>query len=250
MNDHPWGREIRELVDGFRRDGIRDSYRCLYCEAAFIEGMIYSVEGGSAEAKMAAALHVARAHGGAFAALLARRRAGLPAVQEKVLQLLLEGKSDEEIAQALGGRSASTVRNHRFGLRKRQAESQAFLALMWLLDRKGPHPPGHVDHGGAMAAHAEQAAVSASEERAVQARYVRALPGGGMTLTGWPKKQKDKLVLLRLVAGLFQEERRYTEKEVNAILTPVWPEHVTLRRYLMKYRFLDRKTDCSEYWRL
>jgi hypothetical protein len=71
-----------------------------------------------------------------------------------------------------------------------------------------------------------------------------------MALAGWPKKQKDKLVLLRLIAGLFQEGRRYAEKEVNAILAPVWPDHVTIRRYLIEYRFLDRKTDCSEYWRL
>ncbi len=49
-----------------------------------------------------------RTHGGAFAALLERRTAGLPAVQEKVLQLLYEGKSDAEIAHALGGKSALT----------------------------------------------------------------------------------------------------------------------------------------------
>ena len=250
MSDHLYETEISTLVDGFRRDGIEDSYRCLYCEASFVEGMIYGVEGGNAEAKMAASLHVARAHDGAFAALLTRRTAGLPAVQEKVLQLQYEGKSDAEIAQALGGKSGSTVRNHRFALRKRETESRAFLALMRLLDRKRPDTPRFIEYPAVMAAQDERAMVSESEAKAVESRHERALPEGGISLTGWPKKQKDKLVLLHLIAGLFQEGRRYTEKEVNAILAPVWQDHVTIRRYLIEYRFLDRKTDCSEYWRL
>jgi DNA-binding CsgD family transcriptional regulator len=250
MSDHPYEMEMNELVHGFRRDGIEDAYRCLYCEAAFVEGMVYSVEGGNAEAKMAASLHVERAHGGAFAALLARRTAGLPAAQERVLQLVYEGKSDAEIAQALGGKSASTVRNHRFALRKREAESRALLALMRLLDRKRPDTPRFIQYPTAVAAQDERAMVSETEAKAVESRHVKALPEGGIALTGWPKKQKDKLVLLRLISGLFKEGRRYTEKEVNAILAPVWPDHVTIRRYLIEYRFLDRKADCSEYWRL
>ncbi len=250
MSTNPYEEGIHALVDGFRLDESEGRYRCLYCEAAFVEGMIYSVEGGNAQAKMAASLHVARVHGGAFAALLARRTAGLPAVQEKVLQLLYEGKSDAEIAQALGGKSASTVRNHRFALRKRETESRVFLALMRLLDRKQPDTPRFIEYPAVIAAQDERAMVSESEAKAVESRHVRALPTGGISLTGWPKKQKDKLVLLRRIARLFQEGRRYTEKEVNAILAPVWPDHVTIRRYLIEYRFLDRKTDCSEYWRL
>jgi DNA-binding CsgD family transcriptional regulator len=250
MIDHPHFTEIGEHMDGFRLDGIEASYRCLYCDAAFIEGMIYSVDGGNAEAKMAASLHVARAHGGAFAALLARRTAGLPAVQEKVLRLLYEGKSDAEIAQELGGKSASTVRNHRFALRKRETESRALIALMGLLDRKRPDTPRFIEYPAVLPARDERAMVSESEAKAVESRHVRVLPEGGITLMGWPKKQKEKLVLLRVIAGLFQEGRRYTEKEVNAVLAPVWPDHVTIRRYLIEYRFLDRKTDCSEYRRL
>jgi DNA-binding CsgD family transcriptional regulator len=250
MSNDPYIIEISELGNGFRRDGIEGSYRCLYCEAAYIEGMIYSVEGGNAEAKMAASLHVAQAHGGAFTALLARRTAGLPAVQEKVLQLLYEGKTDAEIARALGGKSASTVRNHRFALRKRETESRTFLALMRLLDRKRPDTPRFIEYPAAMAAQDERAMVSEAEARVVESRHINALPEGSIALMGWPKKQKDKLILLRRIVELFQEGRRYTEKEVNAILAPVWSDHVTIRRYLIEYRFLDRKTDCSEYWRL
>ncbi len=247
MSHRPCQQEIEQLVDGFRREEIGGAYRCLYCEAAFVEGMVYAVEGGHAEAKMAASLHVAGAHGGAFAALLARRTARLPAAQEKVLRLLYQGKSDAEIADALGGKSASTVRNHRFALRRREAESRSFLALMWLLDRRRPATPRFIENPAAVT---DRAGSPESEARAVESRYVRALPQGGISLTGWPRRQKDKLVLLRLVAGLFREGRRYAEKEVNAILARVWADHLLIRRYLIEYRFLDRRKDCSEYWRL
>jgi hypothetical protein len=248
MSDHLQNSEFVSLIDGFSSDEVEGTYRCLSCDASFIQGMIYAVEGGNADARMAAALHVAREHGSAFAALLSRRTAGLPAIQEKVLGLLYEGKSDREIAEALGGKSASTVRNHRFALRRRETEARAFLALMQLLDRKRPDTPRFIEYPAAVTPLDERAMTSESEAKAVESRFTQALPEGGITLTGWPKKQKDKLVLLRLIAGLFERGRRYSEKEVNAVLGPVWSDHVTIRRYLIEYRFLGRKSDCSEYW--
>jgi hypothetical protein len=249
MGNDQQDREFISLVRGFRYDEPEGAYRCLSCDAAFIEGMVYSVVGGSADAKLAASFHVEREHGGAFVALLARGTAGLPAAQEKVLRLLYEGKSDAEIAEALGGKSASTVRNHRFALRKREGEARAFLALMRILDRRRPDTPRFIEYPAAVAPQDERAMTSESEAKAVESRFTRELPDGGIALTGWPRKQKDKLVLLRLVAGLFERGRRYSEREVNAVLGPVWPDHVTIRRYLIEYRFLDRKSDCSEYWR-
>ncbi len=250
MNENCPDHELAALLEGFRRDISEGAFRCLYCDKAFVEGMIYDVEGGRADARMAAARHVARAHGGAFAALLQRGTAGLPAVQEKVLQLLYDGKTDAEIAKALGGKSASTVRNHRFALRKRESEARAFLALSALLDRRRPGTPRFIEYPASVAPGDERAVVSEAEARSVEARNLEVLAGGRLRLTGWPKRQKDKLVLLRRIAGLFEAGRSYTETEVNAVLGPVWHDHVTIRRYLIEYRFLDRKSDCSEYWRL
>jgi hypothetical protein len=250
MNHSDTGADLGALIDGFRRDAAEGVYRCLYCEHAFTEGMIYEVADGRADARMAVARHVAQAHGGPFAALLKRGTAGLPAVQEKVLQLLYEGNTDDEIAKALGGKSASTVRNHRFTLRRRESEARAFLALSILLDRRRPGTPRFVEYPAAVAGLDERAVVSEAEAKAVEARNLEVLAGGGLRLTGWPKRQKDKLVLLRRIAGLFEAGRSYTETEVNAILGPVWHDYVDIRRYLIEYRFLDRMSDCSQYWRL
>jgi hypothetical protein len=246
MKLHP---DINEMVQGFRHDTEKHTYCCLYCDASFEDGLVYPIKEGNAVAEKAAAVHVIQVHGGPFAALMKMDGAGLPDVQSKVLELLYEGRSDAEIAQELGGKSASTVRNHRFSLRKREAEARSLLALMLLLDYKRPDTPRFIQYPAGMAAQDDRAVVTEKEAAQMESRYLQELPDGGVTLTGWPKKQKDKLILLRRIAGLFQEGRHYTEKEVNEILGPVWQDHVTIRRYLIEYRFLDRMPDGSEYWR-
>jgi hypothetical protein len=237
------------MVRGFRHDEEKQACCCLYCDARFEDGMVYPVTEGNATAGKAAAMHVAQVHEGAFFALMKTDGAGLPDVQKKVLELLFAGRSDAEIAQALGGKSASTVRNHRFALRKREAEARSFLALMLQLDRRQPDTPRFIQYPAAMATRDDRAVVTEKEAAAMESRYLQERADGGIALTGWPKKQKDKLILLRRIAGLFAEGRHYSEKEVNAILAPVWQDHVTIRRYLIEYRFLDRMPDGSEYWR-
>ncbi len=245
---------IEELAAGFARDESLKGYRCLACGAAFEDGRVYAEGEALLLAERAAAAHVARSHGGAFALLkgLGDEAAGLPEVQAKVLDLLHEGKSDDEIAQVLGGKSASTVRNHRFNLRRREAEARVFLAMMRLVDERGEGAGRFLDYPAGMPARDERAAITEAEAAAVEAKYLEARtgPGGepGIALASWPKRQKEKLVLLRRIAGLFEPGRRYAEPEVNAVLMPVWDDYVTIRRYLIEYRFLDRRPDGGEYW--
>ena len=49
----------------------------------------------------------------------------------------------------------------------------------------------------------------------------------------------------------FAAHRIYTEKEVNAILNVhhTFGDPATLRRELVNMKLLDRKPDCSEYWK-
>lgn len=245
---------IEELAAGYGRDESLKGFRCLACGAAFEDGRVYAEGEALLLPERAAAAHVARSHGGAFALLkgLGDEAAGLPEVQGKVLDLLFEGKSDEEIAEALGGKSASTVRNHRFNLRRREAEARIFLAMMRLVDERGAGAGRFLDYPAGMPARDERAAITESEAAAVEAKYLVARPGPGgepgLALASWPKRQKEKLVLLRRIAGLFEPGRRYAEPEVNAVLLPVWDDYVTIRRYLIEYRFLDRKPDGSGYW--
>jgi DNA-binding CsgD family transcriptional regulator len=241
--------DLDDLMQGYSFSRESKTWSCLYCASAWEEGLVYPAAGGQALAERAAQAHVDAAHGGAFAALIARGNSGLPDVQEKVLRFLYEGKSDAEIAQGLGGKSPSTVRNHRFALRKRESEARALLALMSLLEGKRPGTPRFVEYPGTITVGDERIMASEKEAAVIEGKYSRTLPDTGFTLVGWPKKQKDKLILLKKIAELFSAGARYTEREVNDILIGVWADYVTIRRYLIEYRFLDRKPDGSEYWK-
>ncbi len=246
--------DLGALVRGYGTDA-RGDRACLYCAQRFQEGRIYPVDDGYLDADRAARRHVETVHGGPFRALasLGARSAGITEVQASVLELLHEGHDDAEIARRLGGKSTSTVRNHRFQLRKREAEARNFLALMILLDRAGRGAGRFVGYAQDMPGLDERAVVTEEEAARIETKHFRSAGIGGAmaeapAIRTWPRQQKAKLVLLRRISSLFEPGRRYRESEVNDLLRPVWDDHVTIRRYLIEYRFLDRKPDGSEYW--
>jgi hypothetical protein len=53
--------------------------------------------------------------------------------------------------------------------------------------------------------------------------------------------------VLEWVAGRFERERRYSEKEVNGILLGVHDDPASLRRYLVDEGLLGR--EAGTYWR-
>ena len=70
-----------------------------------------------------------------------------------------------------------------------------------------------------------------------------------LRLRFFPAREKRKLHVLSRIAEEFQEGRRYSEQEINAVLKAVFHDFATLRRYLIEYGFLERTVDCREYWR-
>lgn len=63
-----------------------------------------------------------------------------------------------------------------------------------------------------------------------------------------PASRRNLLYLLGWLAEKFEHDRRYSEKEVNAILNQHHEDHATLRRDLVAFRFMTREK--SIYWRL
>ena len=66
-------------------------------------------------------------------------------------------------------------------------------------------------------------------------------------LSKFPKKQKRKLIILRHLVKKFDSNKSILKK-VNTVIENVYPDFVTLRRYLIEYGFLDRTADGSQYW--
>jgi hypothetical protein len=245
--------EISDFARGWHYDKERGALRCLHCAASFEEDLVHKVGAGLGNAERAVREHVEAVHGGPFDALLSlgRERTGLTEVQELLLRSFHAGKSDREVAAELGGKSESTVRNHRFQLRRREGEARLLVALMALVSGAEPRTRHLVDYPADMPARDERTDVSEEEAAAIEAKYLRAGVGTAASplIASWPKKQKEKLVLLRRVAERFERGRGYTEPETNALLMPVWDDYVTIRRYLIEYRFLEREPDGSQYRR-
>lgn len=70
-------------------------------------------------------------------------------------------------------------------------------------------------------------------------------------LVSLPSKHKKKLVALYYLAEKIAADREYSEPEINDLLDgwAVFGDHATLRRELYNKRLLDRKEDCSRYWK-
>lgn len=66
----------------------------------------------------------------------------------------------------------------------------------------------------------------------------------------YPAQEKKKILVVEYLAGKFEEDRIYTEKEVNAIINQwhTFGDYFILRRMLIEYGFMGRKPNGSEYW--
>ncbi len=67
-------------------------------------------------------------------------------------------------------------------------------------------------------------------------------------LTQIPVKDKKCMVITRWLATRFQPGVRYSEKQVNTILTEVFADYASLRRMMIDYGFMRRERGGSEYW--
>ncbi|MCL1952142.1 MAG: DUF2087 domain-containing protein [Oscillospiraceae bacterium] len=236
---------LEELARGYSaREGV---CRCLFCGEEYLAGDIYPIDSRLVDAPTAARLHVVRAHGGVFGALLAggKKSTGLTEGQSRMLALFYRGAPDREIAAELGV-SAAAVRFQRFHLREKARQAKVFLALFALLERRGGRAEEPKIHKGATMVDERYMATGAEAQKIIGAFFSSLEP---LKLKSLSSKEKKKLVILRVIAGQFEPGRRYAEREVDRILREIYDEdYVTLRRYLIEYGFLERTQGCGEYW--
>ena len=65
-----------------------------------------------------------------------------------------------------------------------------------------------------------------------------------------PKPNRTKIPILDYLAGKFEQNRIYSEKEVNEIINEwhTFGNYFILRRLLIDYKFLERTPNGAEYW--
>jgi predicted transcriptional regulator len=67
-------------------------------------------------------------------------------------------------------------------------------------------------------------------------------------IVSFPVQEKKFAVLLRYVLRSFEPGMRYTEKEVNVLLSHYNEDTASLRRGMIEYKLLQRESNGSAYW--
>ena len=65
-----------------------------------------------------------------------------------------------------------------------------------------------------------------------------------------PSQRKKLEAILRYVVKAFDAEKRYSEKQVNEILSRYYDDTATLRRELVGFGLMQREGGGGEYWRV
>lgn len=236
-----WEASVDEITRGYIFNSETEEFICLICGEVFVKGVIYKSGDLLLEAEKAVKSHIAEKHNSMFDYLvnMDKKYTGLTDHQKKLLTYFRNGVSDKEIVEVEGEGSTSTIRNHRFKLKEREKQAKIYLALMQAMSVKDSLVSIH--RGATMVD--ERYAVTEEERQKIINSYFK-----GKELKTFPASEKKKIVILQQIIKNFDSRKKYSEKEVNDVLKTIFEDFATIRRYLIEYGFMDRKTDCTEYW--
>ena len=225
------------------------TFECLFCQESLKKGRIYRQGTDLVEAKLAMRNHITAAHTSTFGALLSmgKKGTGLSDTQRMLLGHFYDGLSDKEIQPLAGNVSLSTIRNHRFVMREKARQAKVFVAVMDLLEGSHQDPGSRlIVIPGSKSTDDERFAITQAEFKKIIKGHFPEGPDGSMSR--FPRKQKAKVAVLIQILKRFDAKRRYTQVEVNEILTTASEDYTTLCRYMVDYGFLGRTRDGAGYW--
>ncbi|PAE23909.1 MULTISPECIES: DUF2087 domain-containing protein [Bacillaceae] len=241
-----WDASLEELKQGYMEE--KETYTCLLCGEKTEKGIVYPYKDRFYEAERYIRIHIETEHISVFDYLLSmdKKLTGLTDHQKSLLQLFYQGKSDKDIQKKLDMGSTSTIRHHRFALKEKERQAKTFLAIMELLKEKDEHAPAFLPVHKTATMVDERYNITEGEQEKILKKYFP--EGADKPLAKFPPREKQRLIVLREIAGRLKAEHTYGEKELNQALEAIYEDYALIRRYLIDYGFLDRKPDGSEYW--
>lgn len=242
----------REIADGYTFDESRNAYICTDCGKVFETSEIFCFADRYFEASRAVRMHAASEHGNRLSEILLSEDKYLQLTdnQKELLRLFSEGISDSEAAGRLHV-SPSTVRHQRFVFREKAKAAKMYMAVWEMVTAgsvKNKIAAGSEllpVHGGAKMIDERYEITEEENAKIIASVFTSMEP---LKLKVFSSKEKKKIVTLRKIAGQFEKDRKYTEKEVNGILADIYDDYAVIRRYLIEYGFMNRTRDCSSYW--
>ena len=247
VKDFFWESSLEEMKKGYKTDINGNVFVCIFCGKIFEKGVVYPENGVYYEAQKAIVRHITQNHGSVLSQLLGmdKKFTGLTELQKKLVDSFSKGKNDMSVLNDIGGKSASTVRNHRFSLREREKQAKVFLAIMELMNEAKAALPAPVPvPAGAKMVDSRYDITEEETAKCLKTCFPQGLDG---PMSEFPSREKRKIIVLRHIMTRFEAGRIYSESEINLILMKVWDDFVTLRRYLIEYGFMKRTADGSKY---
>ena len=254
MIEQLMNRSIEEVISGFIFDGQSEKYICTICGREFENGEIFKVGDRYFEAGRRIKLHMKEEHENMLDILCSsdKKYTGITENQKDLLLMLHSGMTDNEIAKKTGV-AAATIRHQRFGFREKAKQAKLYLAIYELAvrgadsNRKIKEKAEEIIevHKGATMVDDRYFITKEEEEKIIGTLFSSLTP---LKLKSFSPKEKKKIVILRRIARQFEKGKRYSEKEINAVLKDIYEDFATIRRYLIEYGFMERTNDCKEYW--
>ncbi len=239
---------VEDLKNGYvYSDAEGGECSCRYCGERFVQGEVYPINGHFYEYKKAAMQHVYLVHGAPLETLLKSESKYMTLTdnQKQILLLMGKGLSDNEIAKQLEV-TPSTIRHQKFMFREKAKQAKMLLAAYELAEENTMQADNLIPiHSGATMVDDRYITTEEENKKILETAFYTLEP---LKLKGFPAKEKKKIVVLKKIAESFEKGRHYEEKELNRILKSIYSDFPTLRRYLIEYGFMDRTTDCKEYW--
>ncbi|MCL1854475.1 MAG: DUF2087 domain-containing protein [Clostridia bacterium] len=237
---------IEEIRKGYHKES--SAYVCDHCGQAFPEGQVFALDGCFYMAEQAAARHMEERHGGSARFLLRSpvKYNNLTDNQRELLAHFEAGLSDGEIAKKLGI-SPSTVRHQKFIFREKAKQAKHYLAVFGHVFEGAPENGESLVpiHNHATCCDDRYVITRQERDRILKTAFESLSPP---LLRHFPAREKKKVAVLSVIAEQFAPGQKYSEKEVNQTLKPIYEDYVLIRRTLIDYGFMDRAKDGSTYW--
>lgn len=239
---------LDEIKKGYRFNKDANSYICNYCDKAFPKGQVFSINGNFYVSEHAAIKHIEVEHGGNVKQLIISdtKYNTLTDNQKELLSLFYSGMSDSEIAKKLGV-SHSTVRHQKFTFREKAKQAKLYLAIFERVfeDRPADEEAIIPIHNHAIYYDDRYVITEQEKTHILETSFESFKP---LKLKIFSPKEKKKVVILAKIAEQFELGKKYTEKEINQIIKPIYDDYVLIRRYLIMYGFMERTKDGASYW--
>jgi hypothetical protein len=244
---------LDEIKKGYSFNSNNELYTCLVCGKALETGEVFSYEGRFFDASRAIELHMEKEHGNMFDILTSydKKYTGITDNQKELLEMFHGGLSDSEIAKKTGV-ATSTIRHQRFVFKEKAKQAKLYLAIYEVVEgalsskkEKNTNNDLVEVHRGATMIDDRYSITKEEEDKIIVSVFESLTP---LKLKVFSPKEKKKIVILRKIVEQFTKDIKYSEKEINSILKPIYEDYATIRRYLIEYGFMDRTNDCKEYW--